>query len=104
MYQMLCIIKIDKFNRIIVLYMAAFYTGRINCFGGRLLHDTRVRWLGTYALDQKPQLKHERRTNALIINTDKALKPGEHWLAFYAPRDSTKIMFSLFKLPPNFYC
>ena len=84
--------------------MAALYTEQINFLGGRLLHDTNVRWLGTYARDQIPQLKHERQPYALVINTDEASKPGEHWLALYAPRDSTKIeMFDSFGLPPNFY-
>ena len=84
--------------------MAAFYTKQINFLGGRLLHDTSVRWLGTYARDQIPQLKHEKRPYALVINTDKASKPGEHWLALNAPRDSTKIeMFDSIGLPSNFY-
>ena len=84
--------------------MAAHYTGQINFLGGRLLHDTSVRWLGTYARDQIPQLKHERRPYALVINKDEGSKPGEHWLALYAPCDSTKIeMFDSFGLPPNCY-
>lgn len=84
--------------------MAALYTGQINFLGNRLLHDTTVRWLGTYARDQIPDLQHERRSYALVINTDEVSEPGEHWLALYAPRDSTKIeMFDSFGLSPNFY-
>ena len=84
--------------------MTALYTGQINFYGTRLLHCTDVRLLGTIARDQIPPLKHERRPFALVINTDEATGPGEQWLAFYAPRGSTKIeMFDLFGLPPNFY-
>ena len=84
--------------------MTALYTGQINCLGARLLHGTDVRWLSTYARDQIPPLEHERRPFALVINTDVAAGPGEHWLAFYAPRTSSKIeMFDSFGLPPDFY-
>ena len=39
-----------------------------------------------------------------MVNTDVAAKPGEHWLALYAPRDFLKIeMFDSFGLPPNIY-
>ena len=84
--------------------MTALYTGQINFLGARLLHGTDVRWLGTYARDQIPPLEHERRPFALVINTDVAAGPGEHWLAVYAHRGSTKIeMFDTFGLPPDFY-
>ena len=84
--------------------MTALYTGQINFLGARLLHGTDVRWLGTYARDQILPLEHERRPFALVINTDEAAGPGEHWLAFYAHRGLTKIeMFDSFGLPPNFY-
>ena len=84
--------------------MTALYTGQINFFVARLLHGTDVRWLGTYAREQIPPLEHERRPFALVINTDVAAGPGEHWLAFYAHRGSTKIeMFDTFGLPPDFY-
>ena len=84
--------------------MAALYTNQINFLGSQLLHDTKVRWLGTYARDQIPSFKNEKRPFALVVNTDVAAGPGEHWLAFYAPRDSLKIeMFDSFGLPPNIY-
>ena len=84
--------------------MAALYTNQINFLGSQLLHDTKVRWLGTYARDQIPFLKNEKRPFALVVNTDVAAGPGEHWLALYAPRDSLKIeMFDSFGLPPNIY-
>jgi hypothetical protein len=84
--------------------MTALYTGQINFLGARLLHDTEVRWLGAFARDQIPPLKHVRRPFALIINTDIAAEPGKHWLALYAPRGSTKIeMFDSFGLDPNLY-
>ena len=84
--------------------MAALYTNQINFFGSQLLHDTNVRWLCTYARDQIPFLKNEKRPFALVVNTDVAAGPGEHWLALYAPRDLLKIeMFDSFGLPPNIY-
>ena len=84
--------------------MAALYTNQINFLGSQLLYDTKVRWLGTYTRDQIPSLKNIKRPFALLVNTDVAAGPGEHWLALYAPRDSLKIeMFDSFGLPPNIY-
>ena len=84
--------------------MAALYTGQINYLGSRILHGTDVRWLGTFARDQIPSLQHEKRPFALVVNTDVAAEPGEHWLALYAPRGSKKIeLFDSFGLAPNFY-
>ena len=84
--------------------MAALYTNQINFLGYQLLYDTKVRWLGTYARDQIPSLMNEKRPFALVVNTDVAAGPGEHWLALYAHRDSFKIeMFDSFGLPPNIY-
>ena len=40
----------------------------------------------------------------MVVNTDVAAGPSEHWLALYAPRDSLKIvMFDSFGLIPNIY-
>ena len=84
--------------------MAALYTNQINCLGSQLLHDTKVQWLGTYARDQIPSLKNEKRPFALVVNTDVAAGPREHWLALYTPRYSLKIeMFDSFGLPTNIY-
>ena len=82
--------------------MAALDTNQINFLGSQLLHDTKVRWLGTYARDQIPSFKNEKRPFALVVNIHVAAGPGEHWLALYAPRNSLKIeMFDSFGLPPN---
>ena len=76
----------------------------MNFLGSQLLHDTKVRWLGTYARDQIPSVKNEKRPFALVVNTDVAAVPGEHWLALDPPRDSLKIeMFDSFGLLPNIY-
>lgn len=84
--------------------MAALYPGQINYLGSRLLHGTEVRWLGTFPRDQIPALEHEKRPFALVVNTDTAAGPGEHWLALYAPRGTSKIeLFDSFGLSPNFY-
>ena len=84
--------------------MIALYTGQINYLGAKLLHGTDVRWLGAFARDQIPELKHERRPFALIINTDVAADKGKHWLALFKPRDSSKIeMFDSFGLDPKLY-
>ena len=84
--------------------MAALYTGQINYLGSRLLHGTEIRWLGTFARDQMPQLEHETRPFALVVNTDVAAEPGEHWLAVYAPRGTGKIeLFDSYGLPPTYY-
>jgi hypothetical protein len=84
--------------------MAALHTGQINFLGARLLHGTEVRWLGTFARDEIPALEHERRPFALVINTDAAADPGEHWLALYGGRGSRKIeLFDSFGLDPKLY-
>jgi hypothetical protein len=84
--------------------MTALYTGQINYLGARLLHGTDVRWLGVFARDRIPDLKHQRRPFALVINTDVAAGDGEHWLALFGPRDSIKIeMFDSFGLNPKLY-
>ena len=68
--------------------MTALYTSQINFLGARLLH-------GTYARDQIPSLEHERLPFALVINTDVAAGPGEHWLAFYAAHPRLKCLIRL---------
>ena len=84
--------------------MTALYTGQINYLGSRLLHGTDVRWLGAFARDQIPDLKHQRRPFALVINTDVAAEDGEHWLALYGPRGSSKLeFFDSFGLDPKLY-
>ena len=84
--------------------MTALYTGQINYLGSRLLHGTKVRWLGAFARDQIPDLKHQRRPFALVINTDVATAPGQHWLALYGPCGSSKLeMFDSFGLDPKLY-
>ena len=84
--------------------MAALYKNQINFLGSQILHDTQVRWLGTYARNQIPSLKNEKPPFAPVVNTDVAAGPDEQWLARYAPRDSLKIeVFDSFGLPPNIY-
>ena len=84
--------------------MAALYTGQINYLASRILHGSDVRWLGTFARDQIPPLEHEKRPFTLVVNTDKAEGPGEHWLAIFGPRGSRKMeLFDSYGLPPNFY-
>ena len=84
--------------------MAALYINQINFLVSQLLYDTKVRWFGTYAWDQIPSLKNKKRPFALVVNTDGAAGPGEHWLALYAFSDSLNIeMFGYFGLPLNIY-
>ena len=84
--------------------MAALYTGQINNLGARLLHGTDVQWLGAFARDEIQELKHQRRPFALVVNTHEAARKGEHWLALYAARGSSKIeMFDSFGLDPKLY-
>ena len=73
--------------------MAALYTGQNNYLGARLLHGTDVRWLGAFARDEIPELKHQRRPFALVINKDEAAEDGQHWLALYAPRDHKRLRY-----------
>lgn len=62
-----------------------------------------MRWLGVFALNELPDLEHELRPFALVLNTDPRYKPGTHWLAIFAPRDGCNELFDSFGLPSNFY-
>lgn len=82
--------------------MSALNTGQLNCLGGRLLRGTRVRWLGTFARDQLPNLDNEKRPFALILNTDPAEQEGTHWLALFA-HDRGLELFDSYGLSPSLY-
>ena len=43
-----------------------------------------VRWLGTFARDELPDLPLKSRPWIFIMNTDPTDQPGTHWLAYYA--------------------
>ena len=79
----------------------------INCLASRMLADTSVHWLGGFASDQVPHLdRSQRRPFALIVNTDKADKPGAHWLAFYAsaePKGAPLKMFDSYGMSPDIH-
>ena len=50
-----------------------------------MLADTGVHWLGVFVREQVlPVGRSQHRPFALVVNTDLADKPGEHWLAFFA--------------------
>ena len=79
--------------------MTGLYTTEIECLASRLLSKdnpkeiTRLgsnssRWLGVYARDELPNLEHSERPFALVFNTHPKDKPGQHWLAIYAPSNS----------------
>lgn len=83
--------------------MSKLYTSQINYAGARILHGTNVRWLGTFARDEIPDLQHEQRPCALVFNTDMSSGPGEHWLALFAEKDKKVEMFDSYGLPPTLY-
>ena len=94
--------------------MTGLYTTEIECLASRFLSkDTpgeisrlgqnSIRWLGVYARDELPDLQHTERPFALVFNTHPKDKPGQHWLAIYAPSNSPTEFFDSFGLPPSFY-
>ena len=56
-------------------------------------------FLGTFPRDQLPTVI-KRRPSGLIVNTDTASEPGEHWVAIYLANDSCGEYFDSFGLPP----
>ena len=77
------------------------YAVKINCLVSRLLVG--VRWVGVFARDELPDVKHEVRPWCLILITDPKDKPGIHWFALYATRDGPIERFDSFGLPPSTY-
>ena len=65
--------------------------------------DTHVRWLGVFARDKLPEMKHECRPFALVLNTDPGSKPGQHWLAIFGPLNGPIELFDSFGLAPSSY-
>ena len=61
------------------------YAEEINCLISRL--QIGVRWVGVFARDELPDVKHEVRPWCLILNTDPKDKPCTQWLALYATRN-----------------
>ncbi len=54
---------------------------------------------GVFARDKLPQ-GHLQWPCALVLNTDPAHKPGEHWVAVYIDRDGLGEYFDSFGLDP----
>ena len=96
------------------------YAGEIECLASRMLGDTckylgskaaigehatrtSVRWLGVFPRDQLPDLERELRPFALVLNTDPHDKPGQHWLALFAPTNSPIELFDSYGLDPSYY-
>ena len=84
------------------------HSGEIDCLVSRIiscipLGSRRLRWLGVCARDELPDRPMEKRSFALVINTDPHDKPGQHWLAIYAPTEGAYELFDSFGLSPSFY-
>ena len=84
------------------------HSGEIDCLVSRIISSIplggrRLRWLGVFARDELPDLPMEKRPFALVINTDPHDKPGQHWLAIYAPIEGPYELFDSFGLAPSFY-
>ena len=100
--------------------MSGLHAGEIDCLLGRVLGDeapylgsaarasltTRLpgmRWLGVFARDELPDLIKQERPFALVLNTDPRSKPGQHWLALFAPPEGQFELFDSFGMPPATY-
>ena len=83
--------------------MRALHAGEIDCFARRLFLSRVAQWLGVYARDELPDLNHQHRPFALVLNTDPHDKPGQHWLAMYAPPSGPIELFDSFGFMPEFY-
>jgi len=66
-----------------------------------------VRWLGVFARDELPDytalLYHKERPFALVLNSDPRDKPGQHWLALFAPKNGPIELFDSFGQLPSYY-
>lgn len=87
-------------------------TAELQCLLGKCLAGTRVHPLGVFAADMVPYQDALRiittaRTNrdavAFIVNTDKASRPGEHWVAFLLLRDGRLEFFDSYGLQLSDY-
>ena len=69
--------------------MTGLYTNEIECLASRLLSKDTPReisrlgqnstcWIGVYARDELPDLQHNERPFALVVNTHPKDKPGQH--------------------------
>jgi hypothetical protein len=57
-------------------------------------------FIGTYPRDLLPKNPIKIRPCALIINTDKASEPGEHWVAIYLSKENCAEYFDSFGFTP----
>jgi len=57
-------------------------------------------FIGTYPLDLLPEKQLKQRPCALIVNTDKSTKPGEHWVAIFLSDNGSAEYFDSFGLMP----
>ena len=64
-----------------------------DCFTGQYFR-------GVYACDQVPK-QYLPRPSALVVNTDPADKPGQHWVAIYITRDGVGEYFDSYGKGPS---
>lgn len=90
------------------MFDKGLHAGEIECLVSRFMlsisqGNSRTRWLGVFARDELPDLALENKPLALVLNTDPHDKPGQHWLAIYAPTEGPYELFDSFGLSPSFY-
>ena len=61
---------------------------------------TKHHFRGVFACDQLPK-QYMPRPSALVINTDPADKPGQHWVAIYITQDGVGEYFDSYGKGPN---
>lgn len=57
-------------------------------------------FIGTFACDQLPLIRINKRPFSLVINTDKKTESGEHWTAIHVPARGEPEYFDSFGFPP----
>jgi len=55
---------------------------------------------GTFPYDKLPNIKYTERPLGIILNTDPANKPGEHWVALFISTDNKAEYFDSFGRKP----
>jgi hypothetical protein len=76
-------------------------TAEVECILRRTMEGNIVQFAGVYAADSVPSVLE--CPSCLVVNTDPARRPGEHWVAYYAKTPTDVEFFDSYGLPVDAY-